>query len=62
MTNIVISFVIILSVILTIVFLVFKSDNAVVICKDLESLLENDCVIKIKIRKKRRGTDAERNN
>lgn len=62
MTDIIVSVVLILIIASVIVFLVFKSDNATVICKDLSALASNDCVIKIKICKRRRGLNGKRNN
>lgn len=62
MTDIIVSVTLVLIIAFVIVFLVFKSDNATVICKDFSSLVNSDCVIKIKICKTRRGINGKRND
>lgn len=62
MAEVFLSVIIVLSVIFLIVFLVFKSDNAIVICNEFSQLIGNDYVIQIKIRKKRRGKLADRDD
>lgn len=62
MTDIVLSVTLVLLIVFVIVFLAFKSDSATVICRDLSSLVDNDCVIKIKICKKRRGSNGKGND
>ncbi|MBQ8540235.1 MAG: hypothetical protein IJ435_02045 [Clostridia bacterium] len=63
MSDIILSLSLVLAVIFVIVFLVFKSDNVTLICKDLSSLIDDeDCVIKIKICKRRKGNYGKRND
>ena len=62
MTNIILSLALVFAVIFVIVFLVFKSDNATLVCKDLSELITDDCVIKIKICKRRKGNYGKRND
>ena len=62
MTDIILSVALVLIVAFVIVFLAFKSDNATVVCKDFSTLINNDCVVKIKICKRRKGKNGTGNN
>lgn len=57
MAEIITSLFIVLSVVFLIVFLVFKSDSVTVIKKDY-----TDCIVKIKIYRKRRFFNGARDN